>query len=73
MCICKRDTFQKRKKKNLTQLPISADLKNPKSLIFIDKDNKFIFPLSYVKIKKFSNVYTCRCFEARKLFLSNNH
>jgi hypothetical protein len=26
-----------------------------------------------VTIKKFSNVYTCRCFQPRKLFLSNNH
>jgi len=37
----------------------------------MDKDNKFVFLFTYVKKKKFSNVYTC--IDSRKLLLSNSH
>ena len=42
-----------------------------RSLKFMDKYSNSVLLFTYVKIKKFSNVYAC--FDSRKLFLYNNN
>ena len=55
LIICRK--YHKKKKQSHTIIH-KRSFKKCRSLKFMDKDNKFEFLFTYVKIKKFSNVYT---------------